>query len=585
MIESLEKHLRKIGPNYGIRRDKGLIIRRASRYLARRTNCRLRPKTIALVALSVVLLSTAVVAVQAADNVGNSKKPADIPTLLKVLQNAPQSFGPIIQDVQPVEVTSTNPNIKLAFTEIAQNAPQGFGPVTQDIQPVEVTSINPNVKLALTEIAQNETPGLTPVSQEIKPNQDVQPAKVTGIIPNVELRLAQLFGPILRDVNVNTNSADQTTAPNSKTNGVEIGFAQAEDGQGPYRVAQVQPSQSTGEITGVQTSNPPGMETREPETVTNDIDLALGQRSVYSDLRSLEDRITEGQQPVANITSRFSTQSNDLDIYQEEISQDIFFSEGASLLRPGLQYLSYVPDSGNGVSEYSAGFDGSYRINDSSAVTGDFWLNDIEPKGFASDFTPTYDVYLTLWPNDFLRMDFDNKRETFDNVTSLQLGITAESLGGSVDYTPFDFLRLTLRSNGSFYSDSNNRADEEAEAVWRVIDLPIIEVGLRGSGFQFSEQLNNGYFNPNSYYSGEAMFRLQTDLSDDLSVELVASGGLENANPGGNKPLIKSSLQVAYKLPDNWTLDGGVDYFSSQEANSSGFARTSITLGLHKRFD
>jgi hypothetical protein len=327
------------------------------------------------------------------------------------------------------------------------------------------------------------------------------------------------------------------------------------------------------------------VELREPETVTNDIDLALGQRSVYSDLRSLEDRITEAQQPVANITSRYSTQSNNLDIYQGEISQDFFFSEGASRLRPGLQYLSYVPKTGNGVSQYAAGFDGSYRISDAAALTGDFWLNDFQPKGFSNDVTPTYDVYATLWPNDFFRFDFDNKRETFDNVTSLQMGITAESLGGSMDYTPYDFLRLTLRSSYGFYSDTNDRVDEEAEAVWRVMDLPIIEVGVRGSGFQFSKQLNNGYFDPNSYYAGEGMFRLQTDLTDELNVQLVASGGLENANPGGNKPLVKSSLQIAYKLPNNWTLDGGVDYFSSRESTSSGFARTSFMLGLHKRFD
>jgi len=455
-----------------------------------------RPKTLALVFLSVVLLSTGAIAQQATD-VGNSKKPAAAPS-------EPQS-----------------------------------------------------------------------------------PA-VTGILPNIELTLARLFRPGLRNASVNTYPTDQTIRPGGETNGIALGFPQAEDGQGPYRVAQLSPSQATSAAVSYQTSNPTELaqvELREPETVTNDIDLALGQRSVYSDLRSLEDRITEAQQPVANITSRYSTQSNNLDIYQGELSQDFFFSEGASRLRPGLQYLSYVPKTGNGVSQYAAGFDGSYRISDAAALTGDFWLNDFQPKGFANDVTPTYDVYATLWPNDFFRFDFDNKRETFDNVTSLQMGITEESLGGSMDYTPYDFLRLTLRSSYGFYSDTNDRVDEEAEAVWRVMDLPIIEVGVRGSGFQFSKQLNNGYFDPNSYYSGEGMFRLHTDLTDELNVQLVASGGLENANPGGNKPLVKSSLQIAYKLPNNWTLDGGVDYFSSRESTSSGFARTSFMLGLHKRFD
>jgi len=513
MIEELKGHSRKIESSRAIGGDTGSIIRRACRYIASQTDPGRRPKTKVLACLSIVLLSTAVVAQQAAD-FGSSKKPDN-------------------------------------------------------------TSILPKV-------AQNNSQILIPVSQQIPASQNGQPAKPAGIIPNIELTLAELFG--LRNASVSVNTPDETDAPSSDTSGIERGFAQAEDGQGPYRVAQVDTSQSVGEIFGDQSSDAQELaqvEIREPETVTNDIDLALGQRTVYSDLRSLEDRINEAENPIANFTSRYSTQSNDLGIYQEELSQDIFFSEGASRLRPGFQFLSYVPGqrtgTKDGVTEYSGGFDGSYRINDSSALTGDFWLNDIEPQAFKSQFTPTYDVYLTLWPNDFLRMDFDNKRMTFDNIQSLQLGITAESVGGSIDYTPYDFLRLTLRSSGMFYSDSNNRVDEEAEAVWRVIDLPIIEVGLRGSGFQYSD--------PGSYYSGEFMVRLQTDLTENLNVQLVASGGLEDANPGGDKPLVKSSLQVAYKLPDNWAVDGDVEYFSSQESNSGGFERTSFTLGLHKTFD
>ena len=240
---AIARHVRKIETNcLRFCRTAG-VTRRTRCYMASPANYGPRPKTLALVFLSVVLLSTGAIAQQAVD-VGNSKKPAAAPS-------EPQS-----------------------------------------------------------------------------------PA-VTGILPNIELTLARLFRPGLRNASVNTYPTDQTIRPGGETNGIALGFPQAEDGQGPHRVAQLSPSQATSAAVSYQTSNPTELaqvELREPETVTNDIDLALGQRSVYSDLRSLEDRITEAQQPVANITSRYSTQSNNLDIYQGEISQDFFFSEGASRL-------------------------------------------------------------------------------------------------------------------------------------------------------------------------------------------------------------------------------------------------------------
>ncbi len=320
-------------------------------------------------------------------------------------------------------------------------------------------------------------------------------------------------------------------------------------------------------------------------TATSQLDIALGHRGVYSDLLSLQDRILDSQRPVANAVSRYSTQSDNLNIFWEEISQDIYFNDGADRLRPGVQYIDYSPRSAPGVRQYSVGADGTYRFNDQTALSGDFWLNDIHPKNFRSDLIPTYDLFLTLLPSDFVRIDVDTKREIFDNVRSLQLGINAESVGGSVDYSPTDHLRLTLRGTGSFYSDTNERQFGEVEAVWRVFTGPTVEVGVRGSAFHFSKQLNNGYFNPNRYTSGEALFRVQTELTDRLTAELAGAGGVENVDPGGSKPLVKGSLQMIYKLSDRWNLDGGISYFSSQDTSSSGFARTSYTLGLHYKFD
>jgi hypothetical protein len=383
------------------------------------------------------------------------------------------------------------------------------------------------------------------------------------------------------------------------TNSAERVFAEAQVVQDSDPVAQ--PISAPGSV--IDTGPTPERSQAQPQiaqssagSTMDELDLALRQRQTFSDqpqrdqqlyfdLLTLQENILDMQRPVANAVTRYSVQSDHVGISQSELSQDIFLNEGASRIQPGLQYITYTPKTGVGVFEYSGGLDANYRINDWSALAGDVWVNSIKSGTIASNIIPTYDIFLTLWPNDYLRMDVDNKRETFDNITSLQEGITAETVSGSVDYTPSDDLRLTLRGGGSYYTDTNERGTTDAEAIWRITTLPTIEVGLRASHFSFSKQFNNGYFDPITYTSGEAMFQLQMDLTDQLSFQLAASGGIEYANPGGDKPLVKSSLQVTYKLVKDWALEGGIDYFSSMESNSSGFARTSANLSLHYKFD
>jgi hypothetical protein len=316
-----------------------------------------------------------------------------------------------------------------------------------------------------------------------------------------------------------------------------------------------------------------------------DIALGLGMRQPYSDLLSLEDRIVEMARPVANAVTRYSTQSDHVDISQTELSADFFFADGAHRLRPGVQYITYIPRTGDRVNQYSAGFDGNYRFADWAGISGNVWANKIESRNVPDTVIATYDVFLTLWPNDYFRVDVDTKRETFDNITSLRMGIIANSVGGSIDFMPTNELRLSLRGGSGWFTDDNERQNYEGEVIYRLASLPTIDIGGRVSGLHFSKLLNNGYFNPENYLSEEAIFRVQSDLTNELTVELAASAGSEQADPGGDKPIVKASLQMTYKLTDNWVLGAGVSYFSSRESNSSGFERSSVNAGLHYKFN
>ena len=320
------------------------------------------------------------------------------------------------------------------------------------------------------------------------------------------------------------------------------------------------------------------------KTSADELDLVLNSRQIFTDLRTLETRLNVMQRPTFNVVDRHSTQSDHLDINQLEVSQDLFFSAGKDDLRLGVQRISYDVPGPNDVLQYAAGFTGNVRLDDLAAITGELWVNRLDYGGLRKNVV-TFDTFLTLRPSDVIRIDLDTSRRIFDNITSLQLGLTAQSYGGSLDYVPTDQLRLTGRLFGASYSDGNRRRSEELEAVWRIRNGgPLFEIGLRGMNFHFSRLLNDGYFNPRDYVSGEAMFRVQSELSPKFTVELAGSGGAEKADPGGVKPLVKGSLQAVYKLSNGWAIDGEASHFTSRESSSSGFSRTTFTLGLHYRF-
>jgi hypothetical protein len=319
------------------------------------------------------------------------------------------------------------------------------------------------------------------------------------------------------------------------------------------------------------------------DPIIEDVDAAPGEGRIFADLRGLRDQIFSQQRPTASAAVRYSTQSDDLDIRQEEVSQDFYFQHGRSRLGLGLQAINYNPSLLSNINQYAAGINGHHRFNDFSEITGEFRLNRIEGRSLGY-YTATFDTYVTLKPSDSFRIDLDVNRRIFDNIISLRRNISATSYGGSVDYTPNNGIRLTARFAGSTFSDGNWRRTEELEGLLRITSSPTLELGLRATNFHFTKLFNNGYFNPRDYYSGEALLRLRAPLNKRLSVDLTGSAGVEDARPGGSKPLIKAACGLSYKVTDRWSLNAEASYFSSRSSSSSGFARTSGFLGIKYHF-
>jgi hypothetical protein len=320
-----------------------------------------------------------------------------------------------------------------------------------------------------------------------------------------------------------------------------------------------------------------------PDPITEEVDVSSGEGRMFADLRNLRDQISSMQRPTASAAVRYSTQSDDLDIRQEEVTQDFYFKYGRSRLGLGVMAINYNPSLQNSINLYGGTLNGHHRINDFSEITGEVRLNHVTGQFLKYDIA-TYDVYATIKPSDSFRIDLDVNRRIFDNITSLRLNISAVSYGGSVDYTPNNRMRITARFAVSDFSDGNWRRTEELEGLLRVITSPSVEVGFRATNFHFKKLLNNGYFNPRDYVSGEALVRLRAPLNKRLNIDFTGAAGVENADPGGSKPLFKAALRLSYKLSDRWSLDSELSYFSSRSSSSSGFARTSGMLGLKYHF-
>jgi hypothetical protein len=226
---------------------------------------------------------------------------------------------------------------------------------------------------------------------------------------------------------------------------------------------------------------------------------------------------------------------------------------------------------------------GRHRFNDGVELTGNLYADFIEPEADQKSHTElTYDLYATLWPNDRFRFDLGSRRETFDNVKSLALGITGTYATFSMDFLPEQNTRLTTRANWGAYSDGNERYWAQLEAERRVWLHPALLIGARYTVMGFSEMLDHGYFNPSAYHSGVLTLHLYGHSGKRVYYDFDGSYGRETASPGGSKPNTSAGARLNYLINKRLEIQARYTYFSSVQASSGGFARR--TTGIYLRF-
>lgn len=300
--------------------------------------------------------------------------------------------------------------------------------------------------------------------------------------------------------------------------------------------------------------------------------------------RRLLDEIRLRQRPDTRVYIQYSDQSDNLRISTAALEQNFSLNSGRTTLGPRYGFIDY--DAGEepavDIHVHRPGVFARHRVSDAWETTGYFFVDFTNPDaGHTAHTTPTYDVYITHWPNDDFRFDAGSRRVGFDNTKSLLRDITAYYLSLSMDWLPGELNRCTLRFDQGFYSDGNERTWAQAELERRLLGKPSLYAGWRLTFFDFSEQLDNGYFNPDSYLSNSLTVRSWMPIGERLHLNMSGAAGIEQAEPDGDKFIWDLWVNLNYRVARAIELEAAMGYLSSATASSGGFERGTARLGLH----
>ncbi len=369
-----------------------------------------------------------------------------------------------------------------------------------------------------------------------------------------------------------------------------VGRVQSWRGQHRRAVEQLErflaqyPNDSEGITLLAQSLDWMGRPDRAEEILRNHLAVAPGDSNAQRLLGELEHR----QRPEARFEYRESHQSDDLRITGWELDQDFQFNDGLTTVGPRFHTYRYDPENASDIFVYRPGLHVRHRFNDAVEWNGTGWVDVIDEKRGGDSAPFTYDTWLTLWPNDFFRIDVGSSRTTFDNAISLRQNIKATYATGSLDMMPDEKTRITGRFRWGDYTDGNEQTWWQAEVERRVWNDPRTNFTLRYTGMDFKKLLFNGYFNPNNYHSGEGRIRAYDELTPGLWYHLEVSAGIEDSQGEKAKFIWSAAGRFSYWINDWLEVALQYGFFSSKTASgggsSGGFDRGTGSLMLRTRW-
>ncbi|UCH84786.1 MAG: tetratricopeptide repeat protein [Candidatus Latescibacterota bacterium] len=150
-----------------------------------------------------------------------------------------------------------------------------------------------------------------------------------------------------------------------------------------------------------------------------------------------------------------------------------------------------------------------------------------------------WDVFLTVTPRDWLRLDAGNSRETMPIPETIYRRIDVITTNLGLDWRIKHRVITFWNAAYSSYSDGNGRLALAHRGEWKtpvrlpyryLNELTLIE-GI--DYFNFAKQLDNGYFNPSTYWHPYLGFRFVTNLGRRVRFSFEGVFGAERDSGTG----------------------------------------------------
>lgn len=321
-----------------------------------------------------------------------------------------------------------------------------------------------------------------------------------------------------------------------------------------------------------------------PDKAMAIIDGIIAEHPDDAEARKLQSDITLNNQPLTTLNGFVSTQNDGLVITGATLRHGVTTNDGLTVLGGQARSMVFIPEKKDDIFIESLGFFGRNRFNDMLELNGSVFLNSLTSETF-QHVEPTGDVWLTLWPSDYLRFDISASRSYFDDVKSLSKNVLINSVGASVDFYPDPDLRLTGRTSYGWITDGNERFYGQIEAEQRVMHKPDIYLGTRFTNFDFAKPyLDNGYFNPDWLYSVEGTAKIFKQITDPWSAILTGSAGYE-WQKDAEKPIWSAGFATSYSPTPEFNMHLEINHQDSTDVGgSSAFRRTTVSGGLQYRW-
>lgn len=311
-----------------------------------------------------------------------------------------------------------------------------------------------------------------------------------------------------------------------------------------------------------------------------------GKAADREDAKRLQDDLNWATDPRTRIELQKSTQSDDLDITGSRIKHEFSFDQGRGTGELRMEHLDFRRQDGSDDAVVDRLFlHGRYRFSDNWEIHAEAAPERVAPRGSPADQHLVYSTWLTWWPGDALRFDLSANQASFDNLKSLRLGLLARLYALSTDVTPSERQRYKARVEQGEFSDGNRREAAQVEGEYRVRTQPEVWLGARYYTFRFSQQLDNGYFNPKTFESAHVTAKLDWRPGGNTgrwNLAAYAALGREHAVPDGSKPAYDLSLVSGWRIDARTRVEARAQRFSSRTTGLSGFARNSIGAFLEK---